>query len=93
MRDKSILNTQRILILTALYLSDRLMFIELSRITGIDKGSLEYHLKILEENGLVDRKTYITLTGPRIYLEITGKGRELMKKIIRYFNQLSSCIS
>ena len=86
--DKTISNTQRILILITLYLSTRLMFIELSRITGIDKGRLEYHLEILEREGLVKRRNHITLLGPRVYVEITERGEEIVEKIIDLLNRV-----
>ncbi len=86
--DKTIVNIQRLLILIALYLSKRLSFKELVKITGIDKGRLEYHLNILIKEGLLQRKNYITLTGPRVYLEITSKGEEYLEKIIVYLKKI-----
>ncbi len=86
--DKTIVNVQRLLILIALYLSKRLSFKELVKITGIDKGRLEYHLKILIDEGLLRRKNYITLTGPRVYLEITSKGEEYLEKVIAYLKKI-----
>jgi len=80
--DKAILNTQRLLILVALYLSGRLVFTDLVRITGIDKGKLGYHLSILEEKDLIRRRRHLTLLGPRLYIEITSKGERVLEQII-----------
>ncbi len=55
--DEPLQNTQRILILVALYLSKRLTFTELSRITGIDKGRLEYHLEVPEKTWISRKET------------------------------------
>lgn len=80
--DRAILNTQRLLILVALYLSGKLVFIDLVRITGIDKGKLEYHLSVLEEEGLIRRRRHLTLIGPRLYIEITCKGERILEQVI-----------
>ncbi len=87
--DKALQNTQRILILVALYLTKRLGFIDLVRATGIDKGRLAYHLEVLEKHGLVSRRRYITLLGPRIYIEITSKGEEKIIRILEILGRVA----
>lgn len=40
------------------------------------------HLQILKDNGLIDIKKVITLSGPRTVIEITDKGTEVIKKYL-----------
>ncbi len=90
LRDRALANTQRILVLAALYLADRLCLSDLARVTGIDKGSLEYHLRVLEEKGFVVRKRILTPLGPRLFVEITDRGKNAVRELAK---ALSSVIS
>jgi len=82
---RAIANIQRLAVLVALHLAGRLTFTELSRVTGIGKGSLEHHLKVLEEEGLVKRNRHLTLLGPRVFIGITSKGSEVVRKSLKLF--------
>ena len=88
LRSKAVLNTQRLMILIALYLSGRLLFTDLARVTGIGKGRLEYHLDVLEKEGLIRRRRYLTLLGPRVYIEITKEGEGLLKEVINALSKV-----
>ncbi len=88
--DKAIANTQRILILVTLYLTKKLTFTELSRITSIEKGKLAYHVKVLEKKGYVTNRKHITIMGPRTFIEITAKGEDKIREIIDKLTRLVS---
>ncbi len=88
--DKAIANTQRILILVTLYLAKKLTLTELSRITGIEKGKLVYHIRVLEEKGYVVNKKHITVMGPRTFIEITARGEGKVREIIDKLTKLVS---
>ncbi len=88
LKDKALQNTQRILILTTLYLTERLGFTELARVTGIDKGKLEYHINVLEKEGYVERRMYITILGPRLFIKITSKGKERILHTIKVLAEI-----
>jgi len=85
---KPLQNTQRILILVALYLSKRLGFTDLVKVTGIDKGRMACHLEVLEKHGLVKKKKYIMLLGPRTYIEITKEGEETLENILKALDRI-----
>ncbi len=85
---RAFLNAQRILILIALYLAGRLMFTELSKVTGIGKGALEHHLGVLIGEGLVVRRYYLTLRGPRLFLKLTEKGKVEVEKMLEAMSGL-----
>ncbi|RLG82195.1 MAG: ArsR family transcriptional regulator [Thermoprotei archaeon] len=82
LREREVLNSQRLLILLALYLSGRLCFADLCRVTGLPKGRVWHHVQVLEEEGLVRRRCRPTLMGPRLYIEITNSGEELVKELL-----------
>ncbi len=90
--DKALQNSQRILLLITLYMADRLIFTDLARVTGIDKGRLEYHLRVLEERGYIVRKRFITIAGPRLYIAITREGREKVREVLRVLSSIAGKI-
>jgi len=82
------MSAPRILVLTALYLSQRLTFSELVRVTGLSKGSLEHHVAVLEREGLVKRVRRPTLAGPRLFIEITAEGRRVLERVIEVLSRV-----
>ncbi len=80
---KALMNAQRVLILASLYLAGRLGFTELSRLTGVGKDKLEYHIRVLEQEGLVKRRWRFTVFGPRLYIEITQEGEKAFEEVAR----------
>jgi len=91
--DEDIINPKRLIIMTLLFTLRQLTEAELSRITGIQWGSLSTHLKRLEHKGYIERKKVITTKGPRTVVKITEKGytkyieeAEKLREIIRLSN-------
>ncbi|WMT44418.1 MAG: transcriptional regulator [Cuniculiplasma divulgatum] len=79
--------TARLSILITLALNTKLTFTELLTITSIGKGSLSNHIEKLESNGLVNVRTVLRSSGPRVIVEITEKGMAAYRKyseILRY---------
>ncbi len=80
-------STARLSILITLALNRKLTFTELLTITSIGKGSLSNHIEKLESNGLVNVRTILRSSGPRVIIEITEKGVAAYRKyseILRY---------
>lgn len=79
--------TARLSILITLALNTKLTFTELLTITSIGKGSLSNHIEKLASNGLVNVRTVLRSSGPRVIVEITEKGMAAYRKyseILRY---------
>ena len=79
--------TARLSILITLALNTKLTFTELLTITSIGKGSLSNHIEKLASNGLVNVRTVLRSSGPRVIVEITEKGMAAYIKyseILRY---------
>jgi len=78
----AISDRNRLLILIALLDSERnkgktggsLKFSQLKEITGLSKGELEYHLKVLSSNGLIENV-------PRGPYRITDEGRKTLERL------------
>ncbi len=80
-------STARLSILITLALNRKLTFTELLTITSIGKGSLSNHIEKLESNGLVNVRTILRSSGPRVIIEISEKGVAAYRKyseILRY---------
>jgi hypothetical protein len=79
--------TARLSILITLALNTKLTFTELLTITSIGKGSPSNHIEKLASNGLVNMRTVLRSSGPRVIVEITEKGMAAYRKyseILRY---------
>jgi len=81
-------SSARILIMLSLGVNRRMGFAALLRLSHCAKGSLSYHLKQLEEAGLLRVSTVFTLGGPRVVAEITEKGRERYSGLIDELQRL-----
>ncbi len=57
-------------------------FTDLLRILDSPKSSLFAHLQVLEEAGLVRSRKQFTVSGPRTFVELTDKGRDMVKRYI-----------
>jgi len=58
-------------------------FIELQRILGVSKGSLYFHLNVLEENCLVEKRYRLSSRDrPALYLCLTRRARSLLPVIL-----------
>ena len=73
-------STARLSILITLALNRKLTFTELLTITSIGKGSLSNHIEKLESNGLVNVRTVLRSSGPRVIVEITERGVAAYRK-------------
>ncbi|BDB98258.1 transcriptional regulator [Saccharolobus caldissimus] len=82
LKDQALSNSVRLGILLSLYVLGKTTFAELQKTFEIPKSSLYVHLQILKDNGLIDIKKVITLSGPRTVIEITDKGMEVVKKYL-----------
>jgi len=83
--DPILMNAKRLSIVTLLYLLGPRRMVELVRALGISWGDLSTHIKKLEEAGYVRKKRVFTITGDKVYIELTKKGvlayLELMRKM------------
>ena len=90
--DASLRSSSRILILILLAMNKKSTATELRALTGLGKGSLENHLNRLESFGYV-KLTYAKSIGargvPRQNVEITEKGLEACRALVRSVSRLS----
>ena len=86
--DPALKSSTRILILISLALNKKLRFVDLMLLTGMGKGSLSNHLDKLEDAGYVQKKSIMTIRGPRIVVEITEKGLAIYGSFVKLVGQI-----
>ncbi|HZW54922.1 MAG TPA: transcriptional regulator [Nitrososphaerales archaeon] len=86
--DPCLKSSTRILILFSLALNSRLGFVDLLNLTGTGKGSLSNHLEKLEAAGYIRTRSTMTFSEPRIVAEITEKGLESYKTLVKTIGEL-----
>ena len=87
--DPALNNSIRLGILLALYGLESINFTELLRILNIPKSSLYTHLQVLEDGGYVKLVKKFTPLGPRTFVVITDKGKEVMKTYSTLVSKMS----
>lgn len=58
-------------------------------LTGMGKGSLSNHLDKLEAAGYVERKSLMTIRGPRIVVEVTAKGLVVYANFVKLLGKIN----
>ncbi len=86
--DRILKSSSRLLILICLSMNRKLGFTELSKLTGLAKGSLGNHLTKLSSSGLISVSEHSFFTSRRIAIKITVKGLETINKYITAINEL-----
>ena len=81
-------SSTRVLIMLSLGVNRRMSFAALLRLSHCAKGSLSYHLKQLEAAALIHVSTVFTLSGPRVVVDITEKGRERFGELMEELQRL-----
>lgn len=87
--DPALNNSIRLGILLALYGLESISFSQLLKILNIPKSSLYTHLQVLEEGGYIRMVKKFTAVGPRTFIEITEKGKEVMRLYSTLVNKIS----
>ncbi len=86
--DPSFKSSTRILILILLAMNKKLSAVELRSFVGLGKGSLENHLEKLEAAGHIKVRSVRTWGGTRQIVEITEKGLDDCRSLLRKMNSL-----
>ncbi len=86
--DRALKSSPRLLILISLSMNRKLGFTELSRLTGLAKGSLGNHLMKLSSSGYVTIIEHSFFSSKRVTIKITEKGFETVRKYISAINEL-----
>lgn len=86
--DPSLKSSTRILILILLAMNKKLNASQLRSLVGLGKGSLENHLSKLESAGLVRVRSVRSWGGSHQVVEITDKGLEDCKALLRRIHSL-----
>ncbi|BDC17742.1 transcriptional regulator [Acidianus sp. HS-5] len=89
LNDPALNNSMRLGILLALYGLESINFSQLLKILNIPKSSLYTHLQVLEEGGYIKMTKKLTPLGPRTFIEITDKGKEVMRQYSILVNKMS----
>ncbi|BCU67889.1 hypothetical protein HS7_13260 [Sulfolobales archaeon HS-7] len=84
LKSKALNNSVRVAIITILYYSGSLSFSRLLELLQIPKSSLEFHIKLLEEEQLINVKDVIRPSRPGVSISLTEKGRETFKKLSEF---------
>lgn len=88
LNDPSLKSSIRVLILVSLALNHSVTFMDLLTLTGIGKGSLSNHLEKLESSGFITIRTRATFSRDRCIIEITEKGLDAYKTLVRTMSEL-----
>jgi DNA-binding transcriptional ArsR family regulator len=87
LNDRCLRSSPRLLILLCLAMNEKLGFTELSKLTGLSKGSLGNHLTKLYASNYILVKEYSFFSSKRISVRITDEG---MKAVSRYITAISN---
>ncbi len=87
--DRCLKSSSRLLILVCLSMNEKLGFTELSKLTGLSKGSLGNHLIKLQVSNYITVKEYSFFSSKRISVKITQEGKEAVKRYIKAINNMS----
>ena len=85
----SLKSSSRIMILILLAMNKKSTATELRTLTGLGKGSLQNHLEKLEAVGYVKTKNAKSFGGWRQTVEITQKGLDGARELLRAVNGLN----
>ncbi|MCL4327905.1 MAG: transcriptional regulator [Candidatus Thermoplasmatota archaeon] len=86
--DPALKSSVRLTILISLGMNRRLNFSDLLKLTGSGKGSLHNHISRLESAGYVVTTRYSFFSSPKVRVEITQKGREVVKRYLEIVSHI-----
>jgi len=78
----------RLSMMTILYKEESVSFNRLKKVIGGSDGATYTHLKKLEEAGYIDQKKEIIGSKVQTFYSLTGNGRELFQKYIRFLESM-----
>jgi len=90
LNDPALRSSARILILISLSINNKLSFVELLELTGLGKGSLENHVEKLAASGYVTTRNIKTFGGMRMIIEISDKGKETCKTLLKQIGEFGN---
>ena len=67
----------------SLAIDKRMTLSDLMKVTGCGKGSIENHISKLEEGGFVRTEKVSFFKSPRVYAQLTDKGRTFYENYLR----------
>ncbi len=87
--DPELMNPKRFSIVTYLYVFGPKTMAELVRALGLSWGDLDSNIRRLREKGYVSTRRQLTLKGPRVFVELTEKGRRAYEELARRLNEIT----
>ena len=78
----------RLSMITVLYKEDRVSFNRLKKIIGGSDGAIYTHLQKLQEAGYVDQKKEIIGSKVQSFFFLTGNGKNLFKKYLKFMEEM-----
>ena len=76
-------SSSRLIIIMSLAIDKRMTLSDLMKVTGCGKGSIENHISKLEEGGFVRTEKVSFFKSPRVYAQLTDKGRTFYENYLR----------
>ena len=75
-------SSSRLIIIMSLAIDKRMKLSDLMKVTGCGKGSIENHVSKLEEGGFVRTEKISFFKSPRVYAQLTDKGRNFYENYL-----------
>jgi DNA-binding MarR family transcriptional regulator len=76
-------SSSRLIIIMSLAIDKRMKLSDLMKVTGCGKGSIENHISKLEEGGFVRTEKVSFFKSPRVYAQLTDKGRNFYENYLK----------
>ncbi len=86
--DRVLKSSSRLLILICLSMNKKLGFTDLSRLTGLSKGSLGNHLLKLSASGYITMTEHSFFSSKRVNVRITPKGNDTVQRYVMAIGKL-----
>ena len=86
--DQALKSSVRLMILVSLAMNRKMNFSDLLKLTSTGKGSLHNHITKLESAGYISTKKYSFFSSPKLKIEITEKGMEVVQKYLDIINHI-----
>ncbi|NON62666.1 MULTISPECIES: transcriptional regulator [Acidianus] len=88
LNNRGLSNPLRLGILISLFNKERLDYSDIRRALNISKSNLSMNLQILTEEELVKVRKIPTITGVKTVVEITEKGKEIIKQYFKIMEEV-----
>jgi len=85
--DKVLMNPNRLLIVSILYLFGPKKESEIVKALNMPWGTFSSHITILEREGYIKRKRIFTRKGYRTFIKLTEEGEENYKKLVKLLRE------